>query len=152
MIQNQNFEKLYFYEDGKVYLQLKDNPRLFYLGCKKGDEFISHKKQKDLFRKNNSLAYNFQLITKGDFNILHTIFDKKSHFYISRADVLKYGRIMHFKDKGQEKQIFVPINAFHKSIDEVNKSSCNGINFGNASMTKPVKFINRDCTQVTLFS
>lgn len=149
---NETNEKLTYFEDGKVYLQLQDNPRLFYLGCKKGDEFISHKKQKDLFRKSNSFAFNYQLIINGDFKYLHTIYEKKSHFYLSKSEVLKYGKIMHFKNKGQEKQIFVPLNVFHKAINDIESDCRNGISFGNASVTKPALFVNRNCTQLPLFS
>ncbi len=151
MNQNQTFEKLYYYDDGKVYLQLPNNTKLFYLGCIKSGVLYTDKKQKDVFRKNNSFAYNYQLIKNGDFNILHTTYEEKSHFYLSKAEVLKFGKLMQFKNKGQEKQIFVPLNSFHRSIEEAIKNVENKINFGNASMTTPYGFSTKDCTQISLF-
>lgn len=151
MIQKQFFEKLYYYLDGKVYLQLPNNTKLFYLGCIKNGVLNTSKKQKDIFRINNSFAYNYQLIKNGDYSILHTIYEEKSHFYISKSDVLKYGKILHFKKKGQEKQIFVPLNSFFKSKEEAIKQYEKSIRFKNATNTLISKFESIDCTQISIF-
>lgn len=151
MIKFDSEGKLYFNDDGEVYYQFRSNSRFYYLGSIKDGVFTSKKKKKDLFRKNNSFAFNNQLILEGDFNILHTIYEKRSHFYIAKQDILKYGEIMQFKRIGQEKQIFVPLNAFYMSKDEAIKNAQKNVSYVNATVTSSSNFGNKDCTQILLF-
>ncbi|MCI0716744.1 MAG: hypothetical protein L0Y77_10605 [Chlorobi bacterium] len=149
-MQQKNFERLYFYENGKVYLQLDNDTRLLFLGCIVDNELIVYKKQKDIFRLNNSFAFNNNLIKNGDFEILHIIYERKIHYYLSREEALTLGRLMHFKKQGQELQIFVSISLFHKSKDEVILRY--NAQFSNASSTKPQQFTKSNDTQLLLFS
>lgn len=148
---NEAFEKLHCYGDGKVFLENPNHSKLIYQGYLKGDEFYSHKRPKDLFRKTHSLAFTNKLFSDLNFNLL-CVNHGKSKYYLLKEDVLRVGKLMCFKSKGQEAQYFVPISAFYKTKDEAIRNSSKGGNFGNTSMTTPVNFVNRDCTQLPLFS
>lgn len=134
-------------KNGNVYLKLNNENRDRYLGRLTDEELKSHKRYKDVFRKDKSLAFNSQLLETINFEILHVVLEK-SDLFITRKKANEIGN----KRCYEEVQTFVPLIAFFKTKDEAIRNTSNGINFGNASMTKPVNFVNRDCTQIPLFS
>lgn len=72
--------------------------------------FITSRKENHLFRKNNSLGVNYDLLSSADIhfkNICITYNGKK--YNSTREYFLKKGKAFQFSNKGFELQLFVPL-------------------------------------------
>jgi len=87
---------------------------------------IAYKKEKHIFRKNNSLGLNYELLAIPviPFHQI-VIYLQRKHLtepqvlYTTREFFLAKGQIYEFKNAGFEKQVFLPINQF--GMERVNE-------------------------------
>lgn len=72
--------------------------------------FIALRKEKHLFRKNNSLGINYELLTAGHIHFKWIMIDYCNRKLVSTRDYfLKKGKALNFSKQGFELQMFVPI-------------------------------------------
>lgn len=106
-------EKVTITKDSRIFLDLPDseNPSRF-IGTLEGDTLHTDRNsKKHLFKKNHSLGFNYKLIKDGDFDFICVNYDFR-RIWTSRIAVLKYGKVMHFKGKHFERQLFLPLQQF----------------------------------------
>jgi len=114
------------FKNGKIYLYLP-NAKYKNKRClgKISNRVLYQKKSKEkhLFRKTNSIGFNFDLINRGgaEFDLINVTLDFIS-LWCSRASILRYGTILNFSKTGLEKQVFLNLNFFKNSrIEALNE-------------------------------
>lgn len=120
-----------------VKLPIQGKSKLIGILDKSGEgTFIAIRKEKHLFRKNNSLGINYELLTSRYIPFKWIVIDYcNRHLVSSREYFLHKGKALQFNKQGFELQIFVPIaemnvhtaRAFEKE-QELKKQSGNQSN------------------------
>lgn len=110
-----NSKKSIFLKGSKVYLNLpeKDYKPIREIGYLKGRTFHTSRDPNHIFRKLNALALNYELLSEGGsyFDQIEIQFGA-AVLRVSRADYLKNGVIMHFKNNHLDLQCFLALEHF----------------------------------------
>ena len=111
-----NEEQITIRKDGKVFLKLAKS----FAGQRcigwiaEGCFHTERNPEQHLFRSMNAYGFNHALMRKGGFErvLIHT---PAGNLESSRQVVLDYGKFLHFKREGFERQIFLRLEDFGKA-------------------------------------
>lgn len=125
-VADKNGNKLIVTVSGNVFLKLSTEKRHRRLGLIDRDKklfIINRNREKHLHRKSNSYGFNHHLISKAKtFNKI-LLKDEFGEYQFPINKILDHGKtLMHYKQKGFELQIFLPIE-----VIELNRKSLTDI-------------------------
>jgi hypothetical protein len=100
---------------GTVLLSLPNEARTREIGWFEDHGTSFHCKripEKHLHRKTQSYGFNYHFFTDSSFRLVVVHFPSGHNLTTTRLHVLRHGRLLHFKEQGFEKQIFLPVSEF----------------------------------------
>jgi hypothetical protein len=105
-------------EDNSIKLYLKKESKTKIIGFydEKTNIYRKNVKIKNIFQKTNSIGFCYKLLTLLPKNcrIIINIIESKTEYHINLKNAMLKGSFLFFKEKGFEKQLFVPLYNFRK--------------------------------------
>lgn len=98
-----------------LYLQHRKKPLIIGELDQANRLFVTKRMKQHLHKLSNSFAFNYELISKIDFDMVQVKYEGKN-LYITKNRLQEIGICKKFKD--YELQIFVPLDEFSYSISE----------------------------------
>jgi hypothetical protein len=106
-------EEIKITKRGHVLLYLPNQSRPRSIGRIKGDTFHTERNEKRHVHKQHSIGFNYKVMKTGNFTFVTVhILPFGPDLQTTREQVLRRGKIFHFKKQGFERQIFLPIHEF----------------------------------------
>jgi hypothetical protein len=102
-------------EAGKVLLYLPNETRGREIGWfeNHGSSFHCVRiPEKHLLRKTRSYGFNYHFFKNASFRSVFIHFPSGETLTTSRLHILRHGKLLHFKEQGFEKQIFLSVSEF----------------------------------------